>query len=97
MDFQTPPSHHCIDILGGRRDCGDFRRREGVEPRVQVELDDFADELRRQEVRELRRQRLGESLAVSASVVLKTAGADNSAEVRVFGERSASSIPWKLG
>ena len=84
MDFQTPPSHHCIDILGGRRDCGDFRRREGVEPRVQVELDDGPGELRRQEVRELRRQRLGEGGEVGAFVGLKSADVENPASAQMI-------------
>ena len=37
---------------------------------MQVELDDLPDELRRQEVRELRRQRLGEGGQVGAFVGL---------------------------
>ena len=70
-------------------------------------LDDLADELRRQEVRELRRQRLGEGGEVGAFVVLEAAGVENPAEVRVFGEwpviskyRPVTSIwtlLWKLG
>ena len=50
------------------------------------ETDDFADELRRQEVRELRRQRLGEGREVGAFVGLEAAGAENSAQVWVFAE-----------
>ena len=50
------------------------------------ETDDFADELRRQEVRELRRQRLGEGGQVGACVVLEATGLKNPAEVRVFAE-----------
>ena len=49
-------------------------------------LDDLADELRREEVRELRRQRLGEGLEVGAFVGLEAAGVENPAEVRIFGE-----------
>ena len=64
------PLNHIVSIvLGGGR--GDLRRREGVEAGVQVELDDLADELRRQEVRELRRQRLGEGGEVGAFVGLE--------------------------
>jgi len=50
------------------------------------ETDDFADELRRQEVRELRRQRLGEGGEVGAFVGLEATGVENPAEVRVFAE-----------
>jgi len=57
---------------------------------VQVELDDLSDELRREEVRELRRQRLGEGGEVGAFVVLEAAGVENPAEVRVFAE-------WPVG
>ena len=53
---------------------------------MQVELDDLSDEFRRQEVRELRRQRLGEGGEVGAFVDLEAAGAENSAQVWVFGE-----------
>ena len=68
----------------GRRGRGNFG--EGVEPRVQVELDDLSDELRRQEVRELRRQRLGEGGQVGAFEGLEAAGVENPAEVRVVAE-----------
>ena len=61
------------------------------------ETEDFADELRRQEVRELRRQRLGEGLEVGAFVFLEAAGAENSAHVWVFGEWLVRSFFWKLG
>ena len=49
-----------------------------------AETDDFADELRRQEVRELRRQRVGESGEVGTFVGLEATGVENPAEVRVF-------------
>ena len=53
---------------------------------MKPKLDDLSDELRRQEVRELRRQRLGEGGEVGAFVVLEAAGVENPAEVRVFAE-----------
>ena len=71
-------------FLGGRRGRGGFRRREGVESGVQVELDDLADELRRQEVRELRRQRLGEGGEVGTLVGLEASGGLNSVQVGIF-------------
>ena len=87
MDFRSPLSLTIVSIfLGGRRGRGDFRRREGVASRVEPVLDDFADELRRQEVRELRRQRSGEGLEVGAFVGLEAAGVENPAEERVFAE-----------
>ena len=70
-------------------------RREGVESRVQVELDDGSDELGRE--RELRRQRLGEGGEVGSFVVLEAAGAENSAQVWLFAEWPARTIFWKLG
>ena len=66
---------------------------------MQVELDDFADELRRQEVRELRRQRVGEGDEVSAFVVLEATGLKNLAQVWVFAETYwvVRVLLWKLG
>ena len=67
---------------------------------MQVELDDVPDELRRQEVRELRRQRLGEGGEVGAFVVLEATGVENPAEVRVVGEWPVIPVIcllWKLG
>ena len=80
------PSHYHEVGHGHGRRGRDFRRREGVESRVEPVLDDLADELRRQEVRELRRQRLGEGGQVGACVVLEATGLKNPAEVRVFAE-----------
>ena len=67
-----------------------------VPPGVKPELDDLSDELRRQEVRELRRQRLGEGGEVGAFVVLEATGVENPAEVRVFAEWPARFLFWKL-
>ena len=98
MDFRSPLSLTIVSIfLGGRRGRGDFRRREGVESRVEPVLDDLADELRRQEVRELRRQRVVEGGQVGAFVFLEAAGAENSAQVWLFAEWPARTIFWKLG
>ena len=76
----------------------DFRRREGVEPRVQVELDDGSDELGRE--RELRRQRSGEGLEMGAFVVLEATGVENPAQVWVFAETQIKlrygRLLWKL-
>ena len=47
-------------------------------------LDDLADELRRQEVRELRRQRLGEGGEVGTLVGLEASGGLNSVQVGIF-------------
>ena len=61
------------------------------------ETDDFADELRRQEVRELRRQRSGEGLEVGAFVGLEAAGVENPAQVRVVAEWMVMCLLlWKL-
>ena len=49
-----------------------------------AETDDFADELRRQEVRELRRQRLGEGGEVGTLVGLEASGGLNSVQVGIF-------------
>ena len=64
------------------------------------ETDDFADELRRQEVRELRRQRLGEGGEVGAFVVLEATGVENPAQVWVFAQTQIKlrygCLLWKL-
>ena len=83
MDFRSPLSLTIVSIfLGGRRGRGGFRRREGVESGVQVELDDGPDELGRE--RELRRQRSGEGFEVGAYVGLEAAGGLNSVQVGIF-------------
>jgi hypothetical protein len=64
---------------------------------VEPVLDNLADELRRQEVRELRRQRLGDGGEVGSFVGLEAAGADNSAQVWFFGEWPPRYLRWKLG
>ena len=44
----------------------------------------FANDLRREQVRELRRERLGEGREVGAFVVREAAGGDDSAQVWIF-------------